>query len=149
MIRLLKTFAPAILGILLLGGCGTMVSIAARSSRDWQFVQSVGGIAIGKPARDGRGNITLPIHCNVSGTRRITTRPTGIHSALVCERPSVGVRGSMVFITVHTTVASDRNSDADCPAANLGRLKPGRYSVVYRDPDGSSHPLGVIEVTGE
>jgi hypothetical protein len=126
-----------------------MVSIAASSSRDWQFVQSVGGMAIGKPARDGRGNVILPIHCNVSGTRRITTKPNGINSALVCERPSVGVRGSMIFITVRTTVASDQNSDADCPAANLGRLAPGRYSVVYRDPDGGSHPLGLIEVAGE
>jgi predicted RNase H-like HicB family nuclease len=62
-------------------GCETIISSAARSSRDWQFVQSVGGLALGTPQRDDRGHV-LPIRCDVSGTRTITVHPTAINSAL-------------------------------------------------------------------
>ena len=127
-------------------GCTSVVSFAARSSRDWQFIQSVGGIALGSPQRDARRHVLLPIRCDVSGTQTITVRPTAINSALVCEPPVVRVRSSTVLLTIRTTIASDHNSNARCPAADLGALAPGEYSVIYRSPDGSQHPLGSIQI---
>ena len=125
-------------------GCESLVSFTARSSRDWQFVQSVGGIALGTPQRAPGGEVLLPIRCDVSGTTTITVRPTAISSALVCEPPIVRIRSSTVFLTIRTTFANRRNRDARCPPADLGALPAGNYSVIYLSPDGSQHPLGSI-----
>jgi len=128
-------------------GCSSsIVSIAARSSRDWQFVQSVGGIAVGTPTRDSRGHVLLPIRCDVSGTQTVTVRPTAINSALVCESPTTRVRGSTVLLTIRTTIASSHNSNAHCPTADLGALSTGEYSVIYLSPDGSQHPIGSFQI---
>jgi hypothetical protein len=127
-------------------GCEAIVSSAARSSRDWQFVQSIGGIALGNPERSSRGHTFLPIRCDVSGTHTVTVRPTAINSVLVCEPVSVRVRESNVFLTIRTTIASSHNSDARCPAVDLGTLPAGNYSVIYLSPDGSRHPIGSIQI---
>ena len=127
-------------------GCDSFVAFAARSSRDWQFVQSVGGIALGTPQRDNRRHVLLPIRCDVSGTQTITVSPTAINSTLVCESPIVRVRSSAVFLTIRTSVPSKRFPNARCPDADLGTLTAGEYSVIYRSPDGSQHPLGSIQV---
>ena len=128
-------------------GCdSSLVAFAAGSSRDWQFVQSVGGIALGTPQRDGRGHILLPIRCDVSGTQTITVRPTAMNSALVCEPPIIRVRSSSVLLTVRTSIPSKRYPSASCPDADLGPLTSGAYSVVYASPDGSQHPLGSIQI---
>src|SRR6266446_44725 len=145
----MKLKLPVLAAVALLvagAGCESIVSGTARSSRDWQFVQSVGGLALGTPQRDHHGHVLLPIRCDVSGTQTITVGPTGINSALVCEPPSVHVSSSTVFLTIRTTIASSRNSDARCPAADLGALSAGLYSVIYRSPDGRQHPLGSIQI---
>ena len=123
-----------------------MVSGVARSSRDWQFVQSVGGIALGTPTRDRRGYVLLPVRCDVSGTQTITRHPTTMNSVLVCEPPSLRIHSGTVFLTIRTSVASSRNSDSRCPVADLGALPGGAYSVIYRSPDGSQQPIGSIEI---
>ena len=128
-------------------GCSSfIVSVAARSSRDWQFVQSVGGIALGTPTRDSHGHVLLPIRCDVSGTQTVTVRPTAFSSILVCEPPLIQVRATTVFLTIRTTVASNHNSDARCPTVDLGAFSAGEYSVTYLSPDGSQHPIGSIQI---
>lgn len=52
---------------------------AAAEPRDWAFIQSVGGIALGTPYRGAPG-VMLPVRVNVSGTERITTEPRALHS---------------------------------------------------------------------
>lgn len=136
----------AIIALFAMSGCETLIWVGARRSQDWQSIQTVGGLALGKPERDARGHTLLPIRCNVSGTETITVRPTGINSASVCEPPLVRVRNGTVFLTVRTTIVSGHNSNANCPKADLGILAPGPYAVVYRSPDGTQNPLGTIEV---
>lgn len=130
--------------LLTTAGCETLVTGAARTSGDWRFVQSVGGLALGEPRRDDRGHVLLPIKCDVSGTQVVTTRPTAANSALVCETPAVRIRGTAIFLTVRATLASHKNSESRCAPADLGPLSPGRYSVAYLDPDGRTHRLGNI-----
>lgn len=124
----------------------SVVSALTRSSCDWPFIQSVGGIALGPPQRDRRGHAILPIRCDVSGTQKITQRPTHLNSALVCEAPVVRIRHGTIFLTIRTTVADNPKLSSRCPAADLGALVAGRYSVIYRSPDGTSHPIGSIEI---
>jgi len=137
----------AALALLLVAvGCTSVVSVAARSSCDWAFVQSVGGIAVGTPRRDDRGHVWLPIRCDVSGLETITTRPTTTNSGNVCVPPRVRVRSSTVYLTVRTSLPSKRYPTSRCPDADLGELPAGRYAVVYDSPDGSEHPLGSIQL---
>ena len=114
------------------------------SSRDWQFIQSVGGLAIGTPHRNDRKHVILPIRCDISGTETITVHPTTGYSGLACDLPAVHVHSTNVFITVRTTLPGKR--DARCPPADLGKLAGGDYSVFYLCPDGTHEPLGSIQV---
>jgi hypothetical protein len=134
---------PILVAVILLiavSGCN------AVESRDWKFVQSVGGLALGTPWRDNRGHVLLPVQCDVSGTQTITVHPTAMNSALVCEPPDTRVRSNTVFLTIRTVIAGSRKTDARCPAADVGALPAGVYSVTYLSPDGSRHPLGSIQI---
>jgi hypothetical protein len=138
--------AVASLVFAVLGSCSYLASSAAGSTHDWEFVQSVGGISVGTPQRDAAGNVTLPINCDVSGTRAITVNPTAVNSGLVCEEPSVRVQGQSVYLTICTSIPSERYTSAQCPHADLGRLVPGRYAVFYGVPPDVEHSLGTVEV---
>jgi hypothetical protein len=133
--------------LLLTGGCSSYIIPAlTRSSRDWQSIQSVGGIALGSPVRNHDGHVLLPIHCDVSGTQAITTQPKVINSGSVCIRPKVRVKASTIFITIRTSLAGPPNLDSRCPVADLGDIPPGVYRVVYLNPDGSQHAMGSTQV---
>ncbi len=110
----------------------------------WESMQSLGGISIGTPSRE---NATwyLPISCDVSGTKPITVQPTRLNSALATADVKVEVKGSHVSVTVVTTMKSHNKSSLCRPAA-LGSLREGTYTVSYRDPDGTQHELGRIEI---
>lgn len=127
-------------------GCETLVSFTEGSARDWPYVQSVGGMALGVPRRDLRGHVLLPIHCDVSGTQAITVPPTALSSALVCLPPAVRIRPGRVLLTLRTALAGSDSFDAECPTVDLGRLPAGRYAVLYRNPDGHEHSLGSIRI---
>ena len=116
-----------------------------HTSRDWQFVQSVGGLAVGTPQRDARKHAILPLRCDVSGLQTITVRPTALNSGLFCDSPAVRIHSTSVLITLRTTLAG--KGSALCPPADLGKIADGEYSIFYRDPDGKQHPLGTIHVT--
>jgi hypothetical protein len=138
--------AAAVLALTGVASCSSLIGWATRDSRDWQFIQSVGGIAIGTPYRSESGTVFLPIECNVSGTQAITVQPTAVNSGLICAAPDVRVHEQAIAIAVRTEVAQKGRSNARCPDAELGQLSPGRYSVSYANPDGSEQPLGSIEV---
>lgn len=137
--RMLPNLVAAIL-LVTIAGCD------AVGSRDWQFVQSVGGLALGTPGRDDRGHVLLPLRCDVSGTQAITVQPTTMNSGLVCEAPAARVRSNTVFLTIRTFIAGSDKAEARCPAADLGAQPAGAYSVIYLSPDGSQHPLGSIQI---
>jgi hypothetical protein len=140
------TWSALIVGLLL-------VSLAIRQSfgqsifstaRDWQFVQSVGGLAIGTPHRDDRKHVILPIRCDITGAQTITIHPITGYSGLAFDLPAVRVHSTNVFITVCTILPGKR--DASCPPADLGKLAGGDYSVFYSSPGGKREPLGSIKV---
>ncbi len=65
---------------------------------------------------------------------------------VVCMPPVVRVRSNTVFLTIRITYTNPWNPNAVCGPADLGRLAAGTYSVVYLSPDGSQHPIGVIQI---
>ncbi len=110
----------------------------------WELMQSLGGISIGTPYREN-AIWYLPVSCDVSGRTKVTVQPTMLNSALAAGDVKVDVNGSAVSITVVTRMASHNKSPLCKPAA-LGSLREGTYSVSYRDPDGTQHELGRIEL---
>jgi hypothetical protein len=123
----------------------SFASAIFSTSRDWQFVQSVGGLTIGPPDRDSRKHVILPVRCDVSGLQTITVRPTALNSGFGCDIPAVRIRSTNVLITLRTKLVG--NGTALCPSADLGRIADGDYAVFYRNPDGKQNPLGTIHVT--
>jgi hypothetical protein len=108
----------------------------------WAFMQSVGGISIGSPYRDGTG-FSVPLSCDVSGLKKITVQPAMLNSALAADDVDVVVTDRVIYLTVVTTPVS-RNKSPLCKPALLGDLSSGEYQVIYRDPDGTEHELGTI-----
>ena len=131
---------------LCLAGCSYFLSSATRESKNWDFVQSVGGLKLGAPCRNPEGHVLLPITCDVFGTKKITKQPTTMNSALACDTPSVHVQGHSIGITVRTTIVTDLNRSADCPPADLGVIEPGAYEVWYLSPNGIRKNLGTIVI---
>jgi len=127
--------------VVILSGC----SGPFTEHRDWRFVQSVGGMAIGQPQRKSSSRYSLPVECNVSGLRAITVPPTTINSVLMCAGFDVRKDGSDVYLTLRTSLFG---RSSQCKAISLGRLIPGTYSVYYRDPNGTSHSLGTFTIEG-
>lgn len=130
----------------LLTGCLFTGREVGFTSQDWGFVQSVGGLRLGRPTRDGQGRISLPILCDISGARPGTTQPRKLNSGLACAPPAAEVQGSTVLITIRTSAAGYKTMSSRCPPADLGVVPAGTYTVAYRGPDGGTQPLGPINI---
>ena len=105
-------------------------------------MQSVGGLELGAESVS-EGGWSLAVRVNVSGLKEITTKPTVVNSALICESTTVSVEGSNIYLTINTGVARDGYTPL-CPSANLGEVEPGSYQVFYRSPNGESQALGEV-----
>lgn len=114
------------------------------TERSWEFMQSVGGIALGKPDRGGEA-WRLPLQCDVSGLQSFTVKSTMLNSALVWADTDTRIENQDILITVETGLTGAGKSPI-CGSANLGNIKPGKYRVMYRDPDGKMHFVGEIKV---
>lgn len=111
----------------------------------WAFMQSVGGLTIGAP-RYQKGSWSLPVECDVSGHTQVATKPTRLNPGVVWVADFIRIENDRIYLTVDAGAAPPGKAKTVCGPANLGRLKPGRYSVIYRDPDGSPHPIRTIEL---
>jgi len=114
------------------------------TERSWDFIQSVGGVTLGKPDRSGKG-WRLPILCDVSGLKSFTVKPTVLNSGLAWADTVAKVSNQELLITIETGLAGAGKSSA-CGEANLASIPSGRYRVMYRDPDGEKHFIGEIDV---
>jgi hypothetical protein len=101
---------------------------AAAQTRDWAFIQSVGGLKLGVPV-DRSGMWWLPVRCNVSGAEAVTAEPTAFHPTLACATAAT-VEGRSIVLTIMAR-PDPSGGMADCPPARLGILERGRYTVFY------------------
>lgn len=124
-------------------GCG--MAMLTSEQRDWAFIQSVGGLAVGEPQRLADGNYRLPINCDVSGLKQITIKPTTLNSALAVRETGCAVRGQTIQLWIKTCVMDARHSPA-APDMVLKNVPAGRYQVQYRSRDGSVVNLHEIEL---
>jgi hypothetical protein len=127
----------ALLAVLILGAC-------AGEQRNWAFVQAVGGMALGAPYRTPAG-MMLPVEIDVTGLRSFTTKATIMNSGLALKEIVVRRQGNKILLKVLTTIAG-KGSSPSSKDLLLGSLEPGRYSVLFTEPDGATVEVGNITV---
>lgn len=113
--------------------------------QSWEFMETVGGVAIGTPSRNPKGTVYLPVLCDVSGLTTITQKPTKMYSALVVAGINEKIEGKQIYISVGTGLAS-KNATCTCSGVDLGDVTAGDYQVFYFGSDGQKHSLGTVNV---
>ena len=146
MTKSLKIFLTSAL-IVVIVGCFLFFSFT-QESRDWDFIQKVGGIKTEKPFETEDG-LYLPVTCNVSGTDSITNKPTELNSALVCKKIRVDHEDNKIYLTVITGLPISSNTTCNCKAVNIGNLDNGSYDVYYKDKSSSEHQIGHFDLTNK
>jgi hypothetical protein len=130
-------------GILIALVLGTP-SVAIAVPRSWAFVVSVGGITVGDPLQ-ADGVWTLPVQADVSGSVTFTSKPTTLNSALVCSSVVAKIIDDAIYLTINTDLPGAAKN-ARCPAARLGVVKSGTYSVLYKGPQDAPVLLRSVHV---
>jgi len=123
----------------------SIIAALLGEERDWEFIQSVGGIAIGNPKLIN-DNWSLPIKCNVSGLQTFTVKPTMLNSGLVWADTEVRLKDSEIHISIETALHGMGSKTASCGPAELGELKSGTYIIKYLSPDMSTNYIGEINI---
>jgi hypothetical protein len=113
--------------------------------RSWEFMESVGGIAINTPIREADGTVTLPVKCDVSGLTTTTKKPTIMNSALVVTGIDKRIEKEQIYISVNTGMVS-KNATCICPSIDLGNIPSGDYQVYYQGSDRVKYTLGKVTV---
>jgi hypothetical protein len=112
---------------------------------NFQGIQQVGGIAVGKPFRKGR-TVYLPVECNVSGEQKITVEPTTMNSGSAIRHIAKNVEKDAIFLTVVMTVIHGKLTTTPKGPVKLGRIAHGDYKVYYRSPGASDVLLATVSV---
>ena len=133
----MKRFA---LVLLALSGCSAILP----RDRSWEFVTSVGGIAVDNPVRTAQG-LMLPVRADVSGLQAISVKPTTLNSIMACSKTRAEVVGSNIYVTIATTLLLEGDSSR-CPDAKLSGLAEGDYTVFYRSAHADAVRLGEVRV---
>ena len=114
-----------------------LAGFLTREHQPWSFIQEVGGMKVSTKGH------RLLVECDVSGLKTVTIKPTLMNSAM-------GVRGikcsrvaSILQLSVVTSVL-EKGMSSECGTLDLSAHPPGSYSVVYLDPNGTTHPVGMI-----
>jgi hypothetical protein len=110
-----------------------------QEQRSWTFIECVGGINVTLK------NKRLDVDCDVSGTRRITKKPTLVNSGIGVRKLRWTRAGSTIRLSVVTNVF-EKGMSSSCGGLDLAKVPSGSYSVEYLDPDGTTHSLGMITV---
>lgn len=113
-------------------------------TRDWSFVQTIGGLKVGTPYKS-KGVWLLPIQSDVSGLQTVTIKPTALNSVLSCKRTNAKIKNNSIYLTIVTGLAS-REHNSLCPPAILGNIPVGKYLVFYGSPAESPVSLGIVTV---
>lgn len=110
----------------------------------WAFLQSVGGIKLGQPVKTPEG-WQLPLECDLTGLRRITTDPTVLNSSQVIQDVQWRIEGDQLQLWLLLKPASYATAEARCPDLGLAGISPGTYEAVYREGE-ATHPLGPVNL---
>jgi hypothetical protein len=115
------------------GGCGATVRKLTREAKPLTYI---GQVQFGEPKRE-RGHVVVPLKYRGGAWLR--------NSAIVPVDVKERVKGREIEMTVLTSVHTDIPASVG-RRLNLPKESEGRYRVFYRDPDGTRHEIGVIQI---
>ena len=120
--------------------------LATSQVASWEFIQSVGGIRVGKPEKNTNGGWVLPVVCDVSGLTTVTHKPAIMNSGLVVTRMlhQVSDREIHISVVLNTPLSTSRTSR--CTEITLSGINSGEYRVFYEEQNKSTHALAVITI---
>jgi hypothetical protein len=130
---------------LLLCGQRSLAAPPFEQARSLAFLQDRGGIAVDKVFRKN-GDWLLPVACNVSGIKTITTTPTTIHASLAWSKSVAWIEEGHIYLQVFTAMQGPRAPSAECGPAALRHTQRGVYPVYFVDPDETTHLLTSVEI---
>lgn len=113
--------------------------LLTQEARDWRFIQSVGGMKISLTGR------LLEVDCDVSGMRNVTIKPTLINSGIGVRQLKHKQVGGIIQITLITSVI-EKGMTSSCKPLDLSDYPAGKYSIEYLNRDGTTQPLGKIDL---
>jgi hypothetical protein len=132
-------------GVALASACGREDAyVGTPQTASWEFMQSVGGISIGQAQKRDDSTWVLPVACDVSGLQTITHKPTVMHSGVVVTRVLQRISGRDIGISVVVNTPLGAARSSECPPITLSAVSPGRYQVLYLEPDKTPHALGTV-----
>lgn len=126
--------------LLITASCSAVESV----ERNWSFIEKVGGLEIGKPYKELNTNY-LPINVDVSGLKKVTTKPTTLNSALMCSRTGHIIKDNEIHISIYTSLINE-TAGRNCKSIPLLGIKEGKYTVYYSTKNTEKHKLGSITI---
>ena len=127
--------------------CSTVAGWVTTSRIDWSFIQTVGGIRVGDPQPLSKGNWIIPIECDVSGLTTVTVKPTTVNSALVVKDIRCKTRRDTILVWAVACVVTERYRESHwTQGISVKGTKPGKYTVQYLNPDGTTVDIRSIEL---
>lgn len=133
----MKYLAALLLLISTVSAHAGFAGFLTKETRDWSFIQTVGGMKVTLEDR------TLHVDCDVSGTRKVTVKPTMINSGMAVREVKHKQVGKTIELRLVTSVLEKGLTTTPKPL-DLSGYPAGKYTVVYRDRDGATHPLGSL-----
>ncbi len=115
-----------------ISGCASVVNVVSREYRPLSFI---GHIAFGPPAVEGR-KVVVPLVFSGGLLEE--------SSALIVQRVDAQVTEGKIVMSV--VIASTDEKPEKKRELVLRGCPPGSYDVLYRDPDGTRHLVGRINI---
>lgn len=121
-------------------------AMAAESPASWAFIESVGGMKIGKAEPAEGGGWVVPLECDLTGLRRISTDPTVLNSTQVIDQVQWRLQDKTLVVSLFLKPSSYATDAARCGPLLVQGIKPGEYEAVYSD-GGQTVPLGSVTLS--
>jgi hypothetical protein len=110
---------------------GAMAGCSGKKTRDFF---AAGGITVGAPVALTPGVYQIPIKFDTAI----------VHSGEWLDVVSVKVTGSDLLVTASFTIAHRKSAYPGC--VEVKGVSPGLYTLKYRDPDGTQHTIGPVNL---
>lgn len=119
---------------IVLPGCNAFVRFVTK---DAQPLRYVGAVSLGEVTVED-GQIVVPLAYHGGEWRR--------NSAIVPHSVDAKVTGEAIELTVQTTVSTGPRKHSHHLLLPAGTA--GKYTIYYRDPDGTRHEIGILDLPG-
>jgi hypothetical protein len=113
-------------------GCGTAIRVATKEAKPFSYV---GNVTFGE-AEVGSLHVVVPVKYSGGDWSK--------NSGIVPYRIDSTLKDKEIEITVHTSVPTGNHENGY--RVILPATVRGEYTVYYRDPDGSRHEIGPLEI---